>query len=352
MDADVRLLHDLVAIPSPTGSADKAVRFLVDAMRARGFDAHVDAAGNAVGTLGRGRVEVLLCGHADTVPGDLPVRLADGVLHGRGAVDAKGPLACFVAAATRLADDPRLKVTVAGVPDEEGASDGARHLARSRGAPTAVVIGEPSGVSGVTVGYKGIVKLRWTLEDDLHHSGMPMPSVPDRAMLFWHLVRAYCVEHRGPTLFESASPTLTDVRTTHLPNGRVRAELAGNVRTPPGFDREAFLAKVREAAGDGVLEEPECADAWVDDRASPLVRAFTGAVRSEGLAPRLLRKTGTSDMNVLAPAWRVPCVAYGPGDSGLDHTPHERVDVAEYLRAIDVLERALRAFPDRLAESR
>lgn len=350
MDDDVKLLHDLVRIPSPTGSADKAVRFLVDRMRERGFDAHVDAAGNAVGIVGSGPVEVVLCGHADTVPGDLPVRLEDGWLTGRGSVDAKGCLATFVAAATRLKADPRLSLVVVGVPDEEGASAGARHLVRTRAPPKAVVIGEPSGSAAVTLGYKGIVKLRYTLEDDLHHSGMPMPSVPDRGLLFWHLVRAYCVEHRGATLFESASPTLTDFRTTHLASGRVRVELEGNVRTPPGFDREAFLAKVREAAGDGTLAEPEAADAWVDERGSPLVRAFTGAIRAVGATPRLLRKTGTSDMNVLAPAWRVPCVAYGPGDASLDHTPHERLEIAEYQRAVDVLERALRALPDRLAD--
>jgi LysW-gamma-L-lysine carboxypeptidase len=34
-------------------------------------------------------------------------------------------------------------------------------------------------------------------------------------------------------------------------------------------------------------------------------------------------------------------VAYGPGDSKLDHTPNERIEVAEYLRAIDILAAAL-----------
>jgi len=54
-----------------------------------------------------------------------------------------------------------------------------------------------------------------------------------------------------------------------------------------------------------------------------------------------LLKTGTSDMNVVGPAWGCPLLAYGPGDSGLDHTPDEHIEIAEYLRAIDVLETAL-----------
>ena len=46
-------------------------------------------------------------------------------------------------------------------------------------------------------------------------------------------------------------------------------------------------------------------------------------------------------MNVLAPHWRCPVVAYGPGDSALDHTPHEHINLQEYLRAIDILTRVL-----------
>jgi LysW-gamma-L-lysine carboxypeptidase len=46
-------------------------------------------------------------------------------------------------------------------------------------------------------------------------------------------------------------------------------------------------------------------------------------------------------MNVVAPVWRCPILAYGPGDSALDHTPREHLDLDEYRRSIRVLERAL-----------
>jgi LysW-gamma-L-lysine carboxypeptidase len=52
-------------------------------------------------------------------------------------------------------------------------------------------------------------------------------------------------------------------------------------------------------------------------------------------------KTGTSDMNV-GPVWQCPIVAYGPGDSTLDHTPNEQLDLDEYHRAIEVLTAVLR----------
>jgi len=46
---------------------------------------------------------------------------------------------------------------------------------------------------------------------------------------------------------------------------------------------------------------------------------------------------------VVASRWRVPMLAYGPGDSALDHTPQEHIEIAEYKRGISVLERVLRS---------
>ena len=62
-------------------------------MTERGFRASVDDAGNAVGEIGDGPMHVVLLGHIDTVAGEIPVRVEDDDLIGRGAVDAKGPLA-------------------------------------------------------------------------------------------------------------------------------------------------------------------------------------------------------------------------------------------------------------------
>jgi LysW-gamma-L-lysine carboxypeptidase len=73
------------------------------------------------------------------------------------------------------------------------------------------------------------------------------------------------------------------------------------------------------------------------DKNTVLVRAFLAAIRSSGGKPRFKVKTGTSDMNILLPLWKCPAVAYGPGDSSLDHTPDETIDRKDFDRAVSVL---------------
>jgi LysW-gamma-L-lysine carboxypeptidase len=58
----------------------------------------------------------------------------------------------------------------------------------------------------------------------------------------------------------------------------------------------------------------------------------------------LVKKTGTSDMNSLAASHRIPVIAYGPGDSSLDHTEDEHVSFDEYLASIEVYSRAVQRF--------
>jgi LysW-gamma-L-lysine carboxypeptidase len=73
------------------------------------------------------------------------------------------------------------------------------------------------------------------------------------------------------------------------------------------------------------------------NKASPIVHVLSSSVRKVLNKPAtLLRKTGTGEMNVLGRAMNLPIVTYGPGDSHLDHTLDEHIDVSEYLNAIQV----------------
>ena len=95
-----------------------------------GFEtANIDSVGNMVAVRGNGEPIILLCGHMDTVPGIVPVRLEGDYLYGRGASDAKAPLVSMLLAA---ADIPKQAGTIifAAVVDEEGNATGIKNLVK------------------------------------------------------------------------------------------------------------------------------------------------------------------------------------------------------------------------------
>lgn len=336
----VELLHGLVRIASPTGQEERACRWLAEQMEKLGLRAGLDGAGNAVGIAGTGTREILLLGHIDTVPGEIPVRLEGGVLHGRGSVDAKGALAALAMAASRFAADPRVKIVVVGAVREEGDSGGARHVVES-GAyrPVAVIVGEPSGTDGITIGYRGSARILYRAETESSHAASGMPSAPDAALSFVNALRMSLKALPDPR-FEGVTVGVRRIDTRSDGLG-TSCEALLDVRFPPGMDASAVREGVEKSAVSGHAVVLESEEPVLADKNNALVRAFLKGIRAEGLEPRFVKKTGTSDMNIAAPAYAVPAVAYGPGDSRLDHTPHEALPIEEYLRSIAVLERVL-----------
>jgi len=83
-------------------------------------------------------------------------------------------------------------------------------------------------------------------------------------------------------------------------------------------------------------------DPFEVEQGSPLVQALSWSIRKLRHKPAtLLRKTGTGDMNLLGRAMKISVVTYGPGDSRLDHTPNEHIDIQEYLDSIQVYREAI-----------
>ena len=342
---NVAFLEKLLAIPSPSGEEDTVAEYLVGRMRNLGFRAHRDEVGNVVGMLGdpEAEREIVLLGHMDTVPGPIPVRRCGNQLYGRGAVDAKGPLAAFVLAAARVA--PRLNgahVLVIGAVEEETHGCGAHHLARTMEPPYCVIIGEPSHWEGITLGYKGMLTVDYRLVQPGGHSAGERPGPAEKAVSFWNRLMTYSEElNRGRSgHFDTLDSALRDFRTFSdgLDDG---AEMNIVVRLPPGADVTDLQQKMLTWCNGAKLSFPGSDPAFRSEKNTPPVRALLRAIRAKGGRPRFKLKTGTSDMNVVGPAWNCPIVAYGPGDSSLDHTPDEHIDLREFRRAIDVLAPAL-----------
>lgn len=337
---EIGFLEEFVRIPSLSGQEAAVAAFLVERMRALGFEARVDEAGNAVGLTGGDGPLVVLLGHIDTVPGAAPVRIADGRLYGRGAVDAKGPFAAFVCAAARAQQAGRLRCRVAliGAVEEEAASSKGAHFVVDKYTPAFCIIGEPSGWDRTTLGYKGRLVVHYRYVQPSAHSAGELRAAPERMVDFWLAVQAHCAAHNAgrERLFEQLLPGLRQVASGG--DGlHDWVEATIGLRLPEGVAPDALAAELRALASPAELRFEGGCPAFRSPRATPLAGAFVRAIRANGGQPGFLHKTGTADMNVVGPAWGCPIVAYGPGDSRLDHTPDEHIELEEYQRAIAVL---------------
>jgi [amino group carrier protein]-lysine/ornithine hydrolase len=333
---EVHLLRGLVERASPSGAETEAARWLCTQLAELGFRAHLDEVGNVIGELGDPAAPpVVLLGHLDTVAGEVPVRLEGSLLYGRGAVDAKGPLSTMVFAAARAGRRLGVRLVVIGAVDEERESVGAHHVVHHY-RPRAVIIGEPSGVESVVIGYKGVLRFTVDVRRPSTHPSSDEPKAVEVAAELWQLIRRWAPRDPQVPLFDQLIPGLVRL------NGDQRATQAVfSCRTPVGFDAPGFLGRIRAAIGTDVLTVQECTRAVRRPRTDPVARALTAAIRRHGGSPVTKVKLGTSDMNVVADHWPVPTATYGPGDSRLDHTDSEHIDLREYLRAIDVLADAL-----------
>ncbi len=130
--------------------------------------------------------------------------------------------------------------------------------------------------------------------------------------------------------FNTLDPALRDFRTFSdgLDDG---VEMNIVVRIPPGIEAADLEQKMLAWCNGAKLSFPGSDLPFRSEKNTPPVRALLRAIRAEGGRPRFKLKTGTSDMNVVGPAWGCPIVAYGPGDSSLDHTPDEHIDVKARL---------------------
>lgn len=359
MGMDFSTLIGLVEHYSPSGQERGAVEWLLERMRALGFgEASVDGAGNAVGVMGDGPRQVVLLGHIDTVPGEISVR-RDGIppheiLYGRGSVDAKGPLACFVDAVAQVGALEGWQFVVIGAVEEERDSDGARFVV-DQYKPDFAIIGEPNNWDRIALGYKGSAWADVTLRRGQAHTASGEQTAAEAAVDAWLAVKAYAeaFNTEKQRAFDKILPTLRGME-SGSDGFEQWAKLRVGVRLPVDISPDVWYEKLEETLkifAKHSRSETEGVEtfrvliekigypvqAWECEKNTSLVRAFLNAIRQTGGTPRFVYKTGTADLNVVAPVWQCPSVVYGPGDSALDHTPNEHISLEEYSRAVKVL---------------
>lgn len=339
----VDLIYGLVKISSPSTQERAASEYFVAEMNARGLRAFIDDAGNAIGVLGDGPRDIVLLGHIDTFHGYIEPRIADGKLYGRGAVDAKGCLATFAHAVAQVGKREGVRFVVIGAVEEECATSKGARYALTQYAPEFCIIGEPSGWDRITLGYKGRVLVDYALTQAMTHTASATKAATEQAVDFWNHVAAFAAEYNRDKqgITAKLDPSLRYINSTD-DGFSDQVKMRIGVRVPVGLTIAQVEEKIAQFKNGAQVDFSSREEPFRADKHNALVRAFLNALRDSGGKPAFTLKTGTADMNIVGPVWNCPIVAYGPGDSSLDHTPNEHLDLQEYARAIEVLARVLR----------
>jgi LysW-gamma-L-lysine carboxypeptidase len=349
-------LFGLVKAYSPSGHEQPAVDFLVKRMQALNFtQTSVDKAGNAVGVMGNGMRQIVLLGHIDTVPGEIPVHIESAgrthespLLYGRGCVDAKGPLAAFVDAVAKVGPVDGWQFVVVGAVGEEKESDGARFIAPLYH-PELAIIGEPSRWDRLTLGYKGSAWTKILIRRSMAHTAGQGESVCEAAIKVWEAIRAQATTFNSglSRVFDQVLPTLRGMDSGG-DGFEEWAALQVGTRLPLNLPPQKWYAElnkipaIKETLGISIEPIGYPIPAYQGEKNTPLVRAFLAGIRAAGGQPGFVLKSGTADLNIVAPLWGCPALAYGPGDSTLDHTPNEHLSLDEYLQSVVVLESVIK----------
>lgn len=310
----------LIDIDSTTGQEGAVAQVLADELEALGYNVTLQALGN-----GRANViatiddpVVVFSTHFDCVPPFFPSRVEGGVLHGRGACDAKGILAAQVAAAERLRAEGESRIALVFVCGEERGSDGAKAANTIASQTKYLINGEPTELK-LGLATRGCFRVRLKAHGRAAHSGYP---------------------HLGESAIEKLMDVLRDLRTapwpsdpqlgtTHYTVGLISGGVAPNV-IPPNAEAEVFFRTVGEhdpvrevltAAVAGRVEVQEILEL-------PAVRLHT----VPGFDTEVFAYF--SDVPFLT-NWGTPLLL-GPGTIHVAHTDHEHVLIADLDRAVDM----------------
>lgn len=316
----VALASALIACPSVTPASGAVFDVLEAALRPLGFEVHRFVSGdveNLFATRGSGSPHFGFAGHLDVVPpgegwsGDPFVpEVRGGLLYGRGAVDMKGGIAAFAAAAAEAAEHRgTLSLLITG--DEEGpAVHGTRAImawmAERSIRPDMILIGEPTSEARlgdtVKIGRRGSVNMWITIPGVQGHVAYPHRAdnpVPKMAKVIQALEAVHLDD--GSEAFQPSNLEVTAVETetraTNLIPGSARIQL--NIRFnnhQRGEDLVALVRRTAEAEAPGATVEAMISGEAFLTPPGPLYALVTEAIREEtGAAPTLSTGGGTSD---------------------------------------------------------
>ncbi len=370
----VGLAQALIRCPSVTPEDHGALDLVEDALERLGFRCHrltfeeegAAPVGNLYARVGEGAPHLCFAGHTDVVPpGDLAGwrvdpfagEIIDGVLYGRGAVDMKGAIACFVAAAARFLDQQRpagsISCLITG--DEEGpAVNGTRKVLEwlvSRGEKLdACLVGEPTSAEQLgdtlKVGRRGSLTGRLTVRGTQGHVAYPERADNPIPRLL-AMLRALSEEplDAGSEHFQPSQLVITSVDVGNAASNLIPASARAifNVRFNDRYTARTLEAALRarlDVRGDDYRLEADCGAEAFLTLPGPLTELLQELIERElGVVPKLSTSGGTSDARFLKSA--CPVIEFGLIGATI-HQVDEQVPVAD-LEALTRVYNALLA---------
>lgn len=369
MTDPVDLTARLIAQPSITPATGPVFEVLEDALAAIGFTVHRFIAGeapdgpveNLFAIRGQGAPHFAYAGHLDVVPpGDgwesdpFTPEIRGDLLYGRGAVDMKGSIAAFAAAASRVPEHPgTLSLIITG--DEEGwATYGTvkliEYMAEHGHQPDCCLVGEPTSVDRlgdtIKIGRRGSINLWIAVEGTQGHVAYPHLADNPIPTLVRILAAVDAIElDQGTEWFQPSNIEITDLEvgnpaTNVIP---VKATARLSIRFNALHTGEALVERIRAVAaeispnatvtarisGEAFLTEP-----------GHLSDLLTSAIEQIiGVTPELSTTGGTSDARFLS---RVcPVVEFGLPNATM-HKLDEAAAVEDIRTLTDIFEAVIR----------
>lgn len=311
---------------------------------------------------GSGR-SALVNSHTDVVPGPdklFDARCEHGVVHGRGACDAKGQVVTIMLALSALKElGIRLKGDVQAqfvIEEEAGGNGSLSTIIRGNRADAAVVL-EPTGL-GVCPANRGAVWFKLVVTGRSVHMGRYREGVSavDEMLGLVSVLKDYEAflrdASKGHPLFpDDPSPVVVNVGEIRggdwpstvpgeclveggiafLPNRnirRIREEISALIEskaTPWAREHNSFeFARLHNEAFETPIEHPA-------------VRCFHRAAESVLGHQELKGWVASCDGRLFYHRGRMPTIVFGPGDLGHAHSPDEQIRMGDILRAAEVL---------------
>ena len=325
------LTRTLVDIDSVSGNEAACARFLQAYLSGRGFSVElqpVDAVRANVLAL-RGKPEVVLSTHMDTVPPFFSAGEDAEFIFGRGACDAKGILASQIVAAERLISEGIENWGLLFLVGEETLSDGALRANESPLGTKFIINGEPTE-NKLAVGTKGILRVDIRVKGRTAHSAYPQ---------------------FGDSAVDKLLDLLADLRAMPLPHDPLFGDATLNIGVVSGGRAanvipDEALAQVMFRTVSDSAELREKVEQHLKGQCDYYIVRDTPTLRMEKLDGFETDVVAfTTDLPNLT-RWGRPFLL-GPGSISVAHTDHERVRKADLERAVELYCRLVRELKTR-----